>query len=98
MEDPDYNWKPKNRPQSTIALNFMSELDDLFRLDGSLDTLDKTVHEKKQAVTTQTQELEALEAQLRAAEERLNQAKGTSPPRRRDSQHQTPIQDVFSAQ
>ncbi|KAI8934750.1 hypothetical protein NX059_008438 [Plenodomus lindquistii] len=75
VENPDHGWKPKNRPQSTVALQFMSELDSLFKLDGDLDTLDKTVHQKKQAVTTQTQELEALEARLRAAEERLQQAK-----------------------
>jgi hypothetical protein len=31
---------------STVALNFMSELDDLFKLDGDLDSLDKTVHQK----------------------------------------------------
>ncbi|KAF1836031.1 hypothetical protein BDW02DRAFT_567488 [Decorospora gaudefroyi] len=86
MEDPDHGWKASNRPQSTVARNFMSELDSLFKLDGDLDTLDKTVSEKKQAVTTQTQELEALEAKLRAAEARLNQAKSDSPPpRRKDS-------------
>lgn len=94
-EDPDHGWKPKNRPQSTIAIQFMSELDNLFKLDGDLDTLDKTVHQKKQAVTTQTQELQALEARLRAAEERLQQAKGTSPPRRKDSQRRTPVEAVF---
>jgi len=94
-EDPDHGWKPKNRPQSTIAIQFMSELDSLFKLDGDLDTLDKTVHQKKQAVTTQTQELQALEARLRAAEERLQQAKGTSPLRRKDSQRRTPVEAVF---
>lgn len=98
MEDPDHGWKPKNRPQSTVALNFMSELDDLFKLDGDLDTLDKNVHQKKQAVSTQTQELEALEAKLRAAEERLSQATGNSPPRRKDSQRRTPIDAAFSSQ
>ncbi|KAF2848764.1 hypothetical protein T440DRAFT_146271 [Plenodomus tracheiphilus IPT5] len=98
MEDPDHGWKPKNRPQSTVALQFMSELDNLFKLDGDLDTLDKTVHQKKQAVSTQTQELEALEARLRAAEERLQQAKGNSPPRRKDSQRRTPVEGVFPDQ
>jgi hypothetical protein len=90
MEDPDHEWKqgwkPNNRPQSTVALNFMTELDSLFKLDGDLDTLDKNVHQKKQAVSTQTQELEALEARLRAAEDRLKQAKTDSPPRRKDGQ------------
>ncbi|KAL6710725.1 hypothetical protein ACN47E_007782 [Coniothyrium glycines] len=96
--DPDHGWKPNNRPQSTVARNFMSELDNLFKLDGDLNTLDKTVHEKKQAVSTQTQELEALEAKLRAAEERLNHAKSNSPPRRKDSQRRSPLDGVFPAQ
>ncbi|KAF2789853.1 hypothetical protein K505DRAFT_327965 [Melanomma pulvis-pyrius CBS 109.77] len=94
MDDLDREWKPSGRPQSTIALNFMSELDDLFKLDGGLDLLDKNVHQKKQAVTTHTQELEALEARLRAAEERLKQAK-SSPPSRNASQRRTPLQGVF---
>ncbi|KAF2865392.1 hypothetical protein BDV95DRAFT_612776 [Massariosphaeria phaeospora] len=96
MADPDLDraWKPNGRPQSTVARNFMSELDDLFRLDGGLDTLDKNVHQKKQAVSTHAQELEALEARLRETEERLNKAK-TSPPRRSDSRRRTPIQSTF---
>jgi hypothetical protein len=49
-------------------------------------------------VTTQTQELEALEARLKAAEDRLKQAGGHSPPRRKDSQHRSPIEGVFPAQ
>ncbi|KAJ4355919.1 uncharacterized protein N0V89_003944 [Didymosphaeria variabile] len=97
VEDPDAGWKPNNRPQSTVARNFMSELDDLFRLDGGIDLLDKNVHQKKQAVTTHAQELEALEAKLRETEARLNQARN-SPPRRKDSQRRTPIEDTFSAQ
>ncbi|KAL1605310.1 hypothetical protein SLS60_004858 [Paraconiothyrium brasiliense] len=97
VADPDAGWKPNNRPQSTVARNFMSELDDLFRLDGGIDLLDKNVHQKKQAVTTRAQELEALEAKLRETEERLNQARN-SPPRRKDSQRRTPTEDAFSAQ
>jgi multidrug resistance efflux pump len=102
MENPDHEWKqgwkPSNRPQSTVAKNFMSELDSLFKLDGDLDTLDKNVHQKKQAVTTQTQELEALEARLRAAEDRLKQAGGSSPPRRKDSPRRSPLEGAFPAQ
>jgi hypothetical protein len=52
---------------------------------------------RKQAVTTHTQELEALEAKLRETEERLNQARN-SPPRRKDSQRRTPVEGSFSAQ
>ncbi|KAF3046806.1 hypothetical protein E8E11_004337 [Didymella keratinophila] len=95
VQDPDAGWKPNNRPQSTVARNFMTELDALFNLDSSLDTLDKTVHEKKQAVSTQAQELEALQRRLREAEERLSQATGNSPPKRKDSQRRSPISGVF---
>ncbi|KAF2708477.1 hypothetical protein K504DRAFT_308103 [Pleomassaria siparia CBS 279.74] len=95
MDNLDREWKPSGRPQSTIAKNFMSELDDLFKLDGGLDLLDKNVHQKKQAVTTHTQELEALEARLRATEERLKQAK-SSPPSHKDSQHRSPLEGTFS--
>lgn len=97
MEDPDHGWKSSNRPQSTVAQNFMSELDDLFRLDGGIDTLDKTVHQKKQIVSSHSQELEALEARLRETEERLKLAK-SSPPRRKDSQRRTPVQASFPAE
>lgn len=82
----------------TVAKNFMTELDSLFKLDGDLDSLDRTLHEKKQAVSTQTQELEALEARLRAAEDRLKQAKTNSPPRRTDSQRRSPLEGAFAPQ
>lgn len=85
VQDPDAGWKPNNRPQSTVARNFMDELDTLFNLDGSLDNLDKTIYEKKQAVNTQAQELEALQRRLREAEERLNQATVNSPPKKKDT-------------
>jgi hypothetical protein len=49
-------------------------------------------------VTTQTQELEALEARLRAAEDRLKQASGSSPPRQKDSQRWSPLEGTFPAQ
>ncbi|PVH91374.1 hypothetical protein DM02DRAFT_636158 [Periconia macrospinosa] len=94
VDDPDHGWKPNNRPQSTLAQNFMSELDDLFRLDGGIDMLDKNVHQKKQVVSSHSQELEALEARLRETEERLKLAK-SSPPRRKDSQRRTPTQGSF---
>ncbi|KZM19201.1 uncharacterized protein EKO05_0006413 [Ascochyta rabiei] len=94
QEDPDHAWKPNNRPQSTVARNFMNELDSLFNLDSSLDTLDKTVHDKKQAVSTQAQELEALHKRLREAEERLNKAAATSPPRQ-DAPYRAPTHSLF---
>ena len=51
---------------------------------------------RKQAVTTHTQELEELEARLRATEERLKQAK-SSPPSRKASQRQTHVQGTDKA-
>ena len=35
-----------DHPPSTVARNFMDELNSLFNLDNDLDTLDKTVSEK----------------------------------------------------
>lgn len=97
MADPDRDWKPSGRPQSTAARNFSAALDDLFRIDEGLDTLDKKVHQKKQAVSTHTQELEALEARLRETEERLKQAKSSPPSfNRKNSQHRTPIRGTFA--
>lgn len=90
VQDPDAGWKANNRPQSTVALNFMDELNALFNLDENLEILDKTVTEKKQAVNTQAQELEALQKRLREAEERLSQATGSTPPKQGELQHPSP--------
>lgn len=49
-------------------------------------------------MSTQTQELEALEARLKEAEQRLKQASGNSPPRRKDSQRRSPLEGVFPNQ
>jgi Tfp pilus assembly protein PilX len=51
---------------------------------------------RKQAVTTHTQELEALEARLRETEERLKNVK-SSPPSRKASQRQTTSSDADKA-
>ncbi|KAF2281451.1 uncharacterized protein EI97DRAFT_367451 [Westerdykella ornata] len=95
MEDPDRDWKPNGRPQSTIAQNFMAELDNLFKMDGDLDSLDRNVHKKKREVSMHTQQLEALQARLRETEERLKLAQ-ESPPTRKDSQRRSPVQGAFS--
>ncbi|KAF2263200.1 hypothetical protein CC78DRAFT_604711 [Lojkania enalia] len=97
MQDPDRGWKPTGRPQSTLARNFSDELEDLFKLDGGLDLLDmdRNIHQKKQAVSSHAQELEALEARLRETEERLKQAR-SSPPNRKNSQRRTPVQGAFA--
>ncbi|KAH8811604.1 hypothetical protein F5884DRAFT_854945 [Xylogone sp. PMI_703] len=70
-DDFDKDWKPTGRPQSTMAQSFSLALNDLFKIDNSIADLDAAVFEKKQAVSTQTSELEALEARLRETEERL---------------------------
>jgi hypothetical protein len=57
-----------------------------------------TTHPRKQAVTTQTQELEAIERRLREAEDRLKQAATNSPPRRKDSQRRSPLEGTFPTQ
>ncbi|KAF2762249.1 hypothetical protein EJ05DRAFT_473169 [Pseudovirgaria hyperparasitica] len=98
VHDPDAGWKSKNRPQSTVARNFSAALDDLFKMDNDLDSLSKNVHQKKQAVTSQSAELEALEARLKAAEERLKNAGKNPAPfpnSRKNSQRRTPVKGAF---
>ncbi|KAI9852078.1 MAG: hypothetical protein M1838_001875 [Thelocarpon superellum] len=75
MADADGDWRPNNRPQSTIARSFSAALNDAFKIDvdADLGNLSNAVEQKKQAVSSQSQELEALEARLRATEERLRQ-------------------------
>ncbi|KAL8792349.1 MAG: hypothetical protein Q9195_005052 [Heterodermia aff. obscurata] len=64
----------------TIAQNFSNSLNETFAIDDNpkLEGLLQSVEEKKQAVTSQSQELEALEAKLRETEARLNQKKKQS--------------------
>ncbi|KAH8601816.1 hypothetical protein B0O99DRAFT_680932 [Bisporella sp. PMI_857] len=86
----DQEWKPNNRPQSTMAKSFSLALNDLFKIDNSVADLDAAVSEKKHKVSTQTSELEALEARLKATEERLKLVAQSSPSGRsgRSSPHQ----------
>lgn len=74
----DREWKPTGRPQSTMARSFSLALNDVFKIDNSLADLDAAVEQKKKAVSTQTSELEALEARLRATEERLKAREAVS--------------------
>lgn len=80
MSDKEEEWKPKNRPQSTMALSLAAALDDAFMLDSDVDNLANSVHYKKQMVTIQNRELEALEARIREAEERLKNQQGQDGP------------------
>jgi uncharacterized coiled-coil protein SlyX len=97
----DRDWVPSGRPQSTMARNFSLALNDLFKIDNCVADLDAVVSEKKKVVSNQTSELEALEARLRATEERLKKASGGSPPPKpsgRSSPHpRTPLADTFAA-
>ncbi|KAI9795444.1 MAG: hypothetical protein M1825_001462 [Sarcosagium campestre] len=75
------DWKPNNRPQSMIARSFSAALNDAFGIDydvGKVGDLSITVEQKKKAVSSQSQELEALEARLRETEERLKQRQSIS--------------------
>ncbi|KIH95160.1 hypothetical protein SPBR_03522 [Sporothrix brasiliensis 5110] len=83
-EELDRDWKPNGRrPQSTIARSFSLELMDIFRIENSVADLDEQVDKRKQQVTSQTTELEALEARIREMEAMLNKNKnpaaGASP-------------------
>ncbi|KAB5585605.1 hypothetical protein GE09DRAFT_31897 [Coniochaeta sp. 2T2.1] len=78
-EELDRDWKPNGRrPQSTIARSFSAELMDIFRIENSVADLDEQVDRRKQQLSTQTSELEALEARIREMEARLQQ-RNTSP-------------------
>jgi len=103
-EELDREWKPKNRPQSTMARSFSLALNDLFKIDNSLADLDAAVSEKKRAVSSQTSELEALEARLRATEERLKKAAsagiapaGKSPSGRSSPRQRMALGDTFTS-
>ncbi|RYP93760.1 hypothetical protein DL770_000132 [Monosporascus sp. CRB-9-2] len=72
----DRDWQPNGRrPQSTIARSFSQELMDIFKIENSIADLDEQVEKRKQQVTTQTSELESLEARIREMEERLKRSK-----------------------
>ncbi|KAL4785174.1 hypothetical protein BJX76DRAFT_356347 [Aspergillus varians] len=71
MSDADQEWKPKGRPQSTMAQAFSSALDSAFSLDTDVDYLSQTIDQKKHQMMIQNRELEELQARIRETEERL---------------------------
>lgn len=73
------DWKPSGRPTSMIGRNFSADLNNAFAMDSSLDGLVQSVQLKKEAVDSQTQELQALEARLRDTEERLKERQSRDP-------------------
>ncbi|KAE8551517.1 hypothetical protein TMatcc_001468 [Talaromyces marneffei ATCC 18224] len=74
MSDTEQEWKPNpRRPQSTMAQAFSLALDSAFMLDNEVNDLTQSIELKKQRMTIQTRELEALQARIREAEELLQQ-------------------------
>ncbi|KAM0428645.1 hypothetical protein ACHAPT_007009 [Fusarium lateritium] len=59
---------------STIARSFSQELMDIFRIENSLTDLDQQVHDKKQTVDKNTEELASLEARIKEMEDRLRRS------------------------
>jgi uncharacterized coiled-coil protein SlyX len=89
-EELDRDWQPNGRrPQSTIARSFSAELMDIFRIENSLTDLDQQVHDKKQTVDKNAEELAALEARIREMEDRLRRSAGGSQSRSPLPQTQT---------
>ncbi|RHZ64457.1 uncharacterized protein CDV56_108810 [Aspergillus thermomutatus] len=71
MSDMEQEWKPKGRPQSTMAQAFSSTLDSVFALDSDVDHLSQTIDQKRFQMIIQTRELEELQAKIRETERRL---------------------------
>ncbi|KAL4876107.1 hypothetical protein BJY04DRAFT_200657 [Aspergillus karnatakaensis] len=71
MSDADQEWKPKARPQSTMAQAFSTALDSAFSLDTEVDYLSQTIDQKKFQMIIQNRELEELQNRIREAENRL---------------------------
>ncbi|KKZ68401.1 hypothetical protein EMCG_00170 [[Emmonsia] crescens] len=61
-----------------MARSLAAALDNAFMLDSEVDSLTQSVHYKKQMVTIQNRELEALEARIREAENRLKETSSRS--------------------
>ncbi|KAK7756420.1 hypothetical protein SLS62_001646 [Diatrype stigma] len=103
-EELDRDWQPNGRrPQSTIARSFSQELMDIFKIEDSIADLDEKIDKRKQQVTTQTTELQSLEARIKEMEERLKRgaaAKGASTPAGEGSQRaqRAALNDAYKQQ
>ena len=63
----------------TIALNFSADLDNAFAINTpELAGLQESVEQKKQAVSTQNQQLQELQARIRETEERLKKSSSSA--------------------
>ncbi|KAL4867727.1 hypothetical protein BDV12DRAFT_198005 [Aspergillus spectabilis] len=86
MSDADQEWKPKARPQSTMAQAFSTALDSAFSLDTEVDYLSQTIDQKKFQMIIQNRELEELQTRIREAEERLKSRRSVLVERPADAQ------------
>ncbi|CAF9935781.1 MAG: hypothetical protein ALECFALPRED_006550 [Alectoria fallacina] len=104
MANEGTDWMSSGRSASMIARNFSADLNDAFSMDRNLDGLVQSVQLKKEAVNSQTQELQALEARLRDTEQRLReqQSRDPSPAGKNDgtnsSDRRQPLGNTFSGQ
>jgi len=65
----DRAFKPRARPQSIMAIDFGNSLDEMFMIDNSLTELTLSIDKKHQSISFQSAELEALQEQIRKADE-----------------------------
>ncbi|EEP81544.1 predicted protein [Uncinocarpus reesii 1704] len=70
-----------------MAQALAETLDSVFMLNSEVDTLSHQIHQKKQTITIQNWELEALQARIREAEERLKLQESMSPASKSDTRH-----------
>ncbi|KAJ5805285.1 hypothetical protein N7474_011172 [Penicillium riverlandense] len=71
MSNAEQEWKPRIRPQSTMAQAFSSALDSAFSLDSEVDDLSNSIDQKRYQMMIQSRQLEELQARIREAENRL---------------------------
>ncbi|KAL8777855.1 MAG: hypothetical protein Q9213_007674 [Squamulea squamosa] len=69
---PSYSTTPTSSILS-ISRTFSADINDAFSMDKNLDGLVQSVEQKKQAVSSEIEELVALEAKLKETEEKLKQ-------------------------
>ncbi|KAJ5113112.1 hypothetical protein N7456_001646 [Penicillium angulare] len=96
MSETEQEWKPKARPQSTMAQAFSSALDSAFSLDSDVNQLSLNIDQKKQQMIIQSRELEALQERIREAEERLKKSPTDEKPPTHGAQRQTAGKDESS--
>jgi chromosome segregation ATPase len=70
---------------------------DIFRIDESVADLDHKVDQKKQQITTQATELEALETRIREMDERLRRRRGDTHAPLPDTMSRSAAADVHAS-